>query len=67
MTKADIARRVAGEHNGLNEIFGAGGVTFHSADAVILMGDVIRDMRALAAQIQNDAAAEGAEKQGAGG
>lgn len=54
MTKLEIAQRIANNHNRLSNIFASGGVTLINSDSVILMGDTIKDMRALVQQIQMD-------------
>lgn len=58
MTKIEIARRIADSHNRLANIFASGGAQLLSADSVILMGDALKDLRALAQQITMDLEAE---------
>jgi len=47
MTKQDIVVRIANDHNLLTQIMVSG-------DSAIYMGDVLRDLRGLAQQLQAD-------------
>lgn len=58
MTKYEIARRIADNHNRISSIFASGGVTLQNSDSVIMMGDTIKDLRILVQQLQEDAEAE---------
>lgn len=58
MTKFEIAKCIADDHNRLANILASGGMKLLNADSVILMGDTIKDLRALAQQITLDLEAE---------
>ena len=54
MTKAEIAQRIADNHNRISSVFASGGINLMNSDSVILMGDAIKDMRMLVQQLQED-------------
>ena len=54
MTKLEIAHRIADDHNRLANILASGGMKLLNADSVILLGDTIKDLRAMAQQISQD-------------
>lgn len=58
MEKIEIAKRIADDHNRLANILASGGMKLLNADSVILMGDALKDLRALAQQITMDLEAE---------
>lgn len=55
MTKFEIAKHIAENHNRLVNIFASEGVKLLNADSVILMGDTIRDLRIMAQQLLSEA------------
>lgn len=61
MTKLEIAQIIASNHNRLSSIFSSGGIIFQNGDSVILMGDTLKDLRAIVQQLQVDIEAEAAE------
>ncbi len=54
MTKFEIAQHIADSHNRLANILASGGMKLMDADSVILLGDTIKDLRAVAQQISLD-------------
>lgn len=60
MTKLEIAQRIADDHNRLANILASGGMKLLNADSAILLGDTIKDLRALAQQLGQDIEAEAA-------
>lgn len=62
MEKFEIAKRIADNHNRVAEILSSGDMTLLSADSVVLMGDTIKDLRALAHQIMIEVEAEKASQ-----
>lgn len=55
MTKLEIVQRIAGNHNRLANIMVSG-------DNAIMMGETLRDLRALVQELQQDVEAELAEE-----
>ena len=47
MEKIELAHRIADDHNRLADILSSGGMKLLNTDSVILMGDIIRDLRAI--------------------
>ena len=67
MTKMEIAQHIADDHSRLANILTSGGMKLLNADSAILLGDTLKDLRALAQQISQDieqeAEAEAQEKE----
>lgn len=67
MTKMEIAQHIADDYNRLANILASGGMKLLNADSAILLGDTLKDLRALAQQISQDieqeAEAEAQEKE----
>lgn len=59
MTKIEIAQHIADDHNRLANILASGGMKLLNADSAILLGDTIKDLRALTQQISQDIEHEG--------
>lgn len=55
MTKLEIVQRIAGNHNRMANIMVNG-------DSAILMGDTLKDLRALVQELQADVEAEAEEQ-----
>lgn len=66
MEKFEIAKRIADDHNRLANILSSGGMKLLDTDSVILMGDTIRDLRAITQQLMMEAEAEEAKNKEAG-
>ncbi len=62
MTKMEIAQHIADDHNRLASILSSGGMKLLNADSAILLGDTIKDLRALAQQIAQDIEQESDDK-----
>lgn len=67
MTKMEIAQHIVDDYNRLANILASGGMKLLNADSAILLGDTLKDLRALAQQISQDieqeAEAEAQEKE----
>lgn len=60
MTKMEIAQHIADDHNRLANILTSGGMKLLNADSAILLGDTLKDLRALAQIISQDVEQEAA-------
>lgn len=58
MEKIELAHRIADDHNRLADILSSGGMKLLNTDSVILMGDTIRDLRAITQQLMAEVEAE---------